>query len=104
MDTLGFSEDHTKALALQIAQGVRDIHACHVANLDLKPSNILIDTSFDLKIADFSCAHMADEDLELGLGTQHFMAPEMIDRSLRTEDEDHRRADMWSLGVLLFVL
>jgi len=105
LNKVGFTEEHTKAISLQIAHGLRDIHNCRIANLDLNPSNILIDEYFGLKITNFSCAHLFDEKLEIGKwGSQQFMSPELIDRSLKAIDEDLRNADIWSLGILLFVL
>ena len=50
VNTKGFTEVHTKALAFQISLGIKDIHNCKVANLDINPSNILIDQNFGLKI------------------------------------------------------
>jgi serine/threonine protein kinase len=102
---VGFTEEHTKAISLQIVHGLRDIHNCQIANLDLNPSNILIDEFFGLKITDFSCAHLFDEPLGLGkLGSRQFMSPELVDRSLMVINEDLRQADIWSLGIMLFVL
>lgn len=85
----------------QIVLGLVDIHASGVAHLDFQLANILVDAS-GLKIAGFACAHLAREHLTSSQGTPTFMAPEV--RMLSHQMGDHRQADMWSLGVLLFML
>lgn len=39
--------------------GLVNIYTISVAHLDLQPAIVLVNTSLDLKIADFSCAHLA---------------------------------------------
>jgi cell cycle serine/threonine-protein kinase CDC5/MSD2 len=42
--------------ALEIASGMRHMHAMHVAHRDLKPANILVDAQYNIKIGDFGTA------------------------------------------------
>ena len=86
--------------------GLRFIHRRGVLHLDLKPSNILIDTEWTLKIADFGMAmfyahptRSVHETIELmgeREGDSTYLAPEVLQRG-----EYSTKADMFSLGCIL---
>jgi serine/threonine protein kinase len=86
-----------------------EAHRCSLIHRDIKPSNILLHEQDGLmipKIADFGIAKALDEgENELtrtgaSLGTIKYMAPEQFLDS-KTVDQ---RADIYSFGVLLFLL
>jgi eukaryotic-like serine/threonine-protein kinase len=89
--------------AIWIFQKIVDgIHAAHQENIihrDIKPANIIITNKNEVKIVDFGLAKLAGETFTetSTIGTVAYLAPEAI----RGLPEDHR-ADIWSLGVLLF--
>jgi serine/threonine protein kinase/Flp pilus assembly protein TadD len=89
--------------ACQMADGLAEAHARGVVHRDVKPANAIITTSGRLKIVDFGLARVADATAaaltEAGttMGTPQYMAPEQ----LRGEEVDGR-ADIWSLGVVLY--
>lgn len=79
---------------------------CGVAHRDIKPENILLDKNGNLKLADFGLASQfrrKDGSLRISTGQRGsppYMAPEIIH-----DDEYYANAtDIWSAGVLLFVL
>jgi len=97
----------------QVCQAVQHAHQKGIIHRDIKPSNILVSTQDDQavpKIIDFGVAKalaqpltertLATEDSQL-LGTPEYMSPEQVD--MATEDID-TRSDIYSLGVLLYVL
>jgi serine/threonine protein kinase len=97
----------------QVCQAVQHAHQKGIIHRDIKPSNILVsmqDGKAVPKIIDFGVAKalrqpltertLATEDSEL-LGTPEYMSPEQAD--MATEDID-TRSDIYSLGVLLYVL
>jgi len=97
----------------QVCQAVQHAHQKGIIHRDIKPSNILVSTQDDQavpKIIDFGVAKalaqpltertLATEDSQL-LGTPEYMSPEQAD--MATEDID-TRSDIYSLGVLLYVL
>ncbi|ESQ40029.1 hypothetical protein EUTSA_v10013601mg [Eutrema salsugineum] len=89
-------------------QLVRAIDYCHsrgVCHRDLKPENLLLDEEGNLKVSDFGLSALADSRRHDGLlhttcGTPAYVAPEVISRN----GYDGFKADVWSCGVILFVL
>ena len=95
--------------ALEITPAICDAlqyaHELGVIHRDVKPGNILVDGNGKVKVADFGLSKMLSKGVdptlthaEQAMGTPSYMAPEQM---RRTRDVDHR-ADIFSLGVLLF--
>jgi BR serine/threonine kinase len=85
----------------QITLAVEYLHAHGICHRDLKPENILLDNTNQIRIADFGFARWIRRDIaETSCGSPHYAAPEVI----RGVHYDGRRADIWSLGVVLFAL
>lgn len=70
-------EKLARTLFHQIVNGLEYLHSKDIAHLDLKPSNIFIDDSYNLKIGDFDCSSMKGEgSSRTSRGTKDFRAPE----------------------------
>lgn len=90
----------------QVCEALQFAHEEGIVHRDIKPGNILIDKKGRVKIADFGLAKLLSKaavDLTLTapqqvLGTPHYMAPEQMERP---QEVDHR-ADIYSLGVVLY--
>lgn len=87
-----------------VAQAARALHALHgqgVVHRDIKPENLLLARDGTLKITDFGiAAHLLERrDADAGylLGTPAYVAPELLN-GLGADP----RADLWSLGAVLF--
>ena len=87
----------TRALMLQLAEGLADAHATGVVHRDVKPSNVLIDRDGTAKLADFGISHAVDltrVTRASGLmGTPTYLAP---------EGPVDARSDLYSLGVIAY--
>ena len=92
----------------QLLIGVLNIHSRNVIHTDLKPENILLDSSYSVAIADFGMSYILEEwqdgSIINGRGTVTYMSPE----NLATRDHASPfcgfKADIWSLGCILFVM
>lgn len=112
---VGVPEDIAQLYFLQLVAGVSFIHSKGVSHRDLKPENILMSEGGDLKIADFGLAcmfaHKDRRKLSSTLcGSPPYIAPEILE-CRRTSSAaapppkyDPEMADIWSCGVILFVL
>ncbi|GMI95111.1 SNF1-RELATED PROTEIN KINASE 3.24, CBL-interacting protein kinase 5 [Hibiscus trionum] len=89
----------------QLVSAVDFCHSRGVSHRDLKPENLLLDENEDLKISDFGLSALPEQLLNDGLlhtqcGTPAYVAPEV----LRKKGYDGSKADIWSCGVVLYVL
>lgn len=89
--------------ARQIAEAMRDAHACGLVHGDLKPSNVMLEQSGTVRILDFGLAHHFDVLATTTLapsavqGTIAYMAPErMLGAPLSPQ------ADVYGLGLVLY--
>eukprot|EP00947_MAST-08B_sp_MAST-8B-sp1_P002232 g2232.t1 len=109
-----FNDEAAKFYLDQLVDGVMYCHNQGVCHRDLKPENLLLDENGDLKISDFGLSALyngpADEAPSAGAGkgallhttcgTPNYVAPEV----LADKGYDGRAADVWSIGVILYVL
>ncbi|MBA3464333.1 MAG: AAA family ATPase [Deltaproteobacteria bacterium] len=96
----------TLPIAIQIARALADVHRARIVHRDVKPSNFIHRPSTgEIKITDFGVALREGEvRTEPGAGfegTLAYMAPESSGRLGRPVDQ---RADLYSLGVVLYEL
>ena len=107
-------------LALQIICELVNVldylhNTMEISHNDLKPSNILLDSNFHIKLIDFSTAKVKDKifDKSKGdfiisdesvskdiIGTAEFISPEMVNQKIT----DYRTNDVWALGIIIYML
>lgn len=89
----------------QLIDAVGYCHSRGVYHRDLKPENVLLDANGNVKISDFGLSALPQQFREDGLlhttcGSPNYVAPEVISG----RGYDGATADVWSSGVILFVL
>ncbi|KAL7546362.1 hypothetical protein ACHAWF_014251, partial [Thalassiosira exigua] len=100
------TEEETRFLMLQIVDAVGFMHDSNVIHRDLKPRNLFLSRSMNVKIGDFGLAcrvDSTDKSRNTICGTPNYVAPEVI------EGKDEKRAhsfevDVWSMGVICYAM
>jgi len=109
------SIEDTVDCMLQVCQALDQAHAAGIIHRDLKPANLFLTRREDggphIKVVDFGISKILDPKLRDGgpsemtlaftvLGSPRYMAPEQ----LRNSKDVDGRADLWSLGAVMFQL
>nr|GMD40005.1 CBL-interacting serine/threonine-protein kinase 14-like [Ipomoea batatas] len=100
-----FSEDLSRKYFQQLISAVGYCHSRGVYHRDLKPENLLLDENWDLKITDFGLSAVTDPARPDGrlhtlCGTPAYVAPEILAK----KGYYGAKVDIWSCGIILFVL
>ncbi|KAJ7974366.1 Non-specific serine/threonine protein kinase [Quillaja saponaria] len=95
-------EDEARIFFQQIISGVEYCHRNMVVHRDLKPENLLLDSKWNVKIADFGLSNIMRDGhfLKTSCGSPNYAAPEVISGKLYAGPE----VDVWSCGVILYAL
>ncbi|XP_065216058.1 serine/threonine-protein kinase SIK3-like isoform X6 [Planococcus citri] len=86
----------------QIVSAVQYCHSMNIVHRDLKAENLLLDSNNDIKLADFGFSNtfVEGQPLSTWCGSPAYAAPELFEG----QEYDGPKADIWSLGVVLYVL
>jgi len=98
-------EEEARKYFQQLISAVDFCHSRGVYHRDLKPENLLLDDNGVVKVSDFGLSALPEQFRQDGLlhtacGTPAYVAPEVITK----KGYDGATADIWSCGVILFVL
>ncbi|GLT31939.1 hypothetical protein SLA2020_066380 [Shorea laevis] len=98
-------EDQARVYFQQLISAIYFCHSRGVYHRDLKPENLLLDEDANLKVTDFGLSAFSEHLKQDGLlhttcGTPAYVAPEVIGKN----GYDGAKADLWSCGVILYVL
>ncbi|PQM35649.1 CBL-interacting serine/threonine-protein kinase 6 [Prunus yedoensis var. nudiflora] len=98
-------EDVARVYFQQLISAIDFCHSRGVYHRDLKPENLLLDEDGKLKVTDFGLSAFSEHLKQDGLlhttcGTPAYVAPEVIGK----KGYDGAKADLWSCGVVLYVL
>ncbi|XP_034951244.1 serine/threonine-protein kinase SIK3-like isoform X2 [Chelonus insularis] len=96
------SEPEARRIFKQIVQAVHYLHQQRVVHRDLKAENLLLDADNNIKLADFGFSNEYTPGMPLSTwcGSPPYAAPEIFEG----KHYDGPRSDIWSLGVVLYVL
>lgn len=91
--------DRAIDFAMQIAAGLEAAHENHIIHRDIKPQNIIVSRTGNLKVTDFGIAKAATSTtLTSGaMGSVHYISPEQARGGYSDE-----RSDIYSLGITMY--
>ncbi|PWA84300.1 Calcium/calmodulin-dependent/calcium-dependent protein kinase [Artemisia annua] len=100
-----FSEVLSRRYFQQLISAIGYCHSRGVYHRDLKPENLLLDENWNLKVTDFGLSWVteqvkSDELLHTMCGTPAYVAPEILAK----KGYDGAKVDIWSCGIILYVL
>ncbi|XP_074656390.1 testis-specific serine/threonine-protein kinase 3-like [Tubulanus polymorphus] len=94
-------EPRAKRWMAQLGDAVRYLHRLQISHRDLKLENLLLDGHQNIKLCDFGFARDCDQNLSSTFcGSKSYASPEI----LSGVPYDPKKADIWALGVILFIL
>lgn len=95
-------------LVAQLAEALQHTHRAGICHRDLKPSNVLLTPAGRPMLLDFNLSSDTQLDQTFVGGTLPYMAPEELRKQVSTtsvhDAEGDPRADLFSLGVILYEL
>jgi len=105
---LGKYPSYLLYLLIQIAKGIQKLHSVNICHRDIKPENVLLSKKVvdgrieigKVKLSDFGISKEGGSFSTVGIGTMHYMAPEIKNASI-TGIKYSRKADVYSFGILL---
>ena len=99
-------EKISSKIFVKIVNIVKYLHENNIAHCDLKPENILLGKNYSIKLSDFGFSQEFNREkgnlLHKKLGTPNYSSPDI--RLAFTKGYDGIKNDIFSLGVLLFVI
>ena len=93
------SAKETVELSLQIASAIGHAHGHHTIHRDIKPQNILVSDSGQVKVTDFGIAKAANSNTvtSTAIGSVHYISPEQAKGKYCDE-----KSDIYSLGITMY--
>jgi serine/threonine protein kinase len=100
-----YTQTETRRVLRRLLAAVHYLHSRNIVHRDLKPENILCENDISVKLTDFGLAKIGG-DCKTFCGTPQYFAPEVLRRrnTLLGNGRYGAPADMWSLGIITYVL
>jgi MAP kinase interacting serine/threonine kinase len=109
-----FTEQEASMVTKDIVTALKFLHDKGIAHRDVKPENILCTDPTrvsPVKLCDLDLASkvslppaMSIPELASPVGSAEFMAPEVVDAFVGESLKYDKRCDMWSVGVILYIM
>ncbi|CAD8075158.1 unnamed protein product [Paramecium sonneborni] len=97
------NDDHMRLFIYQVLRGLKYLHSAGILHRDLKPRNLLLNRSCDVKICDFGLGRAIAEKIQNNImmtyyvETRWYRAPEL----LIGYQNYNSAVDIWSVGCIL---
>ncbi len=95
------SSEEVVKIAIKIAEALKVAHMGGIIHRDIKPQNIMVTPSGDVKVTDFGIAKAASQTTVTAtgetLGSVHYLSPEQA-----RGGEVDARSDLYSLGITMY--
>ncbi|SDM36640.1 serine/threonine-protein kinase [Lachnospira pectinoschiza] len=94
------SEDESVKIIIDICKGLQHLHKKNFINRDIKPDNIIITRTGEVKIVDVDSGKEINREANTDtrfIGTPEYFAPEQIGLGFHSSDE---RTDIYALGIV----
>lgn len=95
------SPKETVEISTQIASALSHAHKNHIIHRDIKPQNILVSESGNIKVTDFGIAKAANNNTvtstATAMGSVHYISPEQAKGRFCDE-----KSDIYSLGITMY--
>ncbi|HEY0602528.1 MAG TPA: serine/threonine-protein kinase [Herpetosiphonaceae bacterium] len=98
--------ERVATLIQQIASALDEAHQHGIIHRDIKPGNVLLDSRGNAILTDFGIAKSLDApsltESSVIVGTPDYIAPEQINPRLAPGGKIDHRADLYSLGAMIY--
>ena len=94
------SEDESVKIIIDICKGLQHLHKKNFINRDIKPDNIIITRTGEVKIVDVDSGKEINREANTDtrfIGTPEYFAPEQVGLGFHSSDE---RTDIYALGIV----
>jgi eukaryotic-like serine/threonine-protein kinase len=81
----------------RVASGMVHMHRRQICHADLKPNNVMLSRTGDVKVIDFGLARVRGEGTGRVQGTPEYMAPEQVKHQLIND-----RTDIYNFGAMMY--
>ena len=100
----GFPEEISAKIFSKLIRRVKVMHDNRVVHCDIKPENVIVGNDFSIKLIDFGFSEILGKDnfIYEYRGSGLYASPEIRNKNM--DGYDGVKSDIFSLGVLLFVI
>lgn len=104
-----FSEKIASSIVHDVLMGMQHCHSQNIVHLDIKPENLVLksqDPNSKVVLIDFGCARKVEPGKKYRdrVGTPYYVAPQMLEHNFEKSVEILKACDMWSIGIITFVM
>ena len=97
-----FSDQQLLEMAVDIANGMKELEKCNIIHCDLRAHNVLVDGDMTCKVASFNKAHCLERGEKNRLCQEQVFAVRWQAPEVLSEKRFSIKSDVWSFGVVLF--